>query len=427
MLIDRDTERIFADAASARRRGEAVAIATIVGVEGSAYRREGARMLIRAEEVYGVLSAGCLEDDAIRAGREVLATSEARLLTYDSRHEDDALWGWGSGCRGLIHVLVQIPDANVFGALSSELTAGRGAVMGTVVAARDGGIGDVSGNAGGGIGDVTGGAADGASGDTADARTNGASCGTGDLLGVHAVRLESGKIVGSRGTATAVPPVLEHTDEFSDPAFFAVERSGRLTPLAEFPRVLPEGTSCVVLVEPICPAPRVLIIGAGADAVPLSAVAVQAGFRTMVADHRPAGAVRERFPDVDEVLATAPERMPEGYITPNTYVVVMTHQFEWDSRWLALLADSPAPYIGLIGPRERTRRLFEHLEGETGGSDATRKLRPRLYNPVGLDVGGRGPGPIAVAVAAEILAVLHGRAPDHLRNTDRSGESNGGR
>ncbi len=384
-MIDRDTERILSEADAARRRGDPVAMATIVGVDGSAYRREGARMLIRADDMHGVLSAGCLEDDAVRVGREVLETGEPRLLVYDSRGEDDALWGWGSGCRGLIHVLVQIPDAEVLGALVGELSAGRAAVIATVVAGR---------------------------------RSDGTSR-FDRLLGAHAVRLASGEIIGSDSAAAALAPVFERADNGTAPAFFVVTRKGHAEPIAAFPETVPEEAAYVVLAEPLAPPPRVLIIGAGADAVPLSVVVAEAGFRTLVVDHRSTAAVSERFPHADDVLAAAPDRMPGGYITPNTYVVVMTHQFEWDSRWLAILADSPAPYIGLIGPRERTERLFEHLEEETGGPDAARRLRPRLYNPVGLDLGGRGPGPIAVAVAAEILAVLHERVPRHLRDSGR--------
>src|SRR5687768_15207065 len=95
------------DAAVAR--GERCALATIVGVEGSSYRRPGARMLIREDDSRtGTISAGCLETDVAEHARRVMRTGAATLVEYDTRASSEELaWGMGLGCNGIVRVLVE--------------------------------------------------------------------------------------------------------------------------------------------------------------------------------------------------------------------------------------------------------------------------------------------------------------------------------
>src|SRR4051794_18442958 len=82
------------------RPNESFALATLVRSVGSSYRRPGARMLIaRDGERAGSVSAGCLEDEVAEVGREVIATGEARLLTFDTRRR--------FGCSGSIEIFVE--------------------------------------------------------------------------------------------------------------------------------------------------------------------------------------------------------------------------------------------------------------------------------------------------------------------------------
>ena len=100
--------------ATLRARGEPAALATIIRVAGSTYRRAGARLLIRQDETtVGSISGGCLEGDVAEAAREVLRTGRARMMTYDLTADDDAVWGLGLGCNGKIEVFVEAvrPDA----------------------------------------------------------------------------------------------------------------------------------------------------------------------------------------------------------------------------------------------------------------------------------------------------------------------------
>ena len=104
----RELRQILARARELRSRGERGVLATVVAVEGSAYRREGARMLIEPDGgLTGVLSGGCLERDLAARAAEVQASGEAALATYDLRAPDEVLWGLGLGCGVKITLLLE--------------------------------------------------------------------------------------------------------------------------------------------------------------------------------------------------------------------------------------------------------------------------------------------------------------------------------
>ncbi|MGZ8493295.1 MAG: XdhC family protein, partial [Gemmatirosa sp.] len=91
---------------------EAVVLATVVRVVGSSYGGVGARMLVRVDgTTVGLVSGGCLESDLAEHARRVHATGRAEVIAYDTRADDDAVWGLGLGCNGLIEVLLQPLDA----------------------------------------------------------------------------------------------------------------------------------------------------------------------------------------------------------------------------------------------------------------------------------------------------------------------------
>ena len=103
-----NTLRLFERAASVVSLGQPCALATVVGVQGSAYRHEGARMLIVADgTVVGAISGGCLESDVAEAAREAIRTGQPKLLRYDMTADDDHLWGLGLGCNGVVEVFIQ--------------------------------------------------------------------------------------------------------------------------------------------------------------------------------------------------------------------------------------------------------------------------------------------------------------------------------
>jgi len=159
------------------------------------------------------------------------------------------------------------------------------------------------------------------------------------------------------------------------------------------------------------PAPRLVIVSAGDDAIPLARLGELVGFRVTVVDRRPGLLTAARFPDpIRRLEATADALGARLALDADDAAVVMTHHFGDDTDYLDALRASPARYLGLLGPRQRTDRIVARLEA-TGPFDRT-----RLFGPVGLDIGTDGAEQVALAVIAEILAVRSGRAPRSLRD-----------
>jgi xanthine dehydrogenase accessory factor len=163
---------------------------------------------------------------------------------------------------------------------------------------------------------------------------------------------------------------------------------------------------CSIFVESLIPPPQLVLFGAGEDARPLAQLAVDAGFRVVVTDKRPAYLTAGRFP-------AAAELVDAGLALGGTeYAVVMTHNFAHDQEFVRLLLASPVPYIGMLGPRQRTERILRNLTRE-GVFDESQ--RERIYGPVGLDIGTDGAEQVALSVIAELLMVRSGRRARPVR------------
>jgi xanthine/CO dehydrogenase XdhC/CoxF family maturation factor len=151
--------------------------------------------------------------------------------------------------------------------------------------------------------------------------------------------------------------------------------------------------------------PALLLCGAGPDAEPVVRMASQVGWQVAVVDHRPAYVEAARFQDAVRV-ATVDAAVPGALVALDGFdaAVVMSHNLVADGRYLAALAVSSIPYVGLLGPAARRERLYAEL------GPLAEALRPRLRAPVGLDLGGASPEAIALSIVAELQASLHGRS-----------------
>ena len=163
---------------------------------------------------------------------------------------------------------------------------------------------------------------------------------------------------------------------------------------------------------------ELLLVGGGPDALPVVEFGAALGWRVTVADHRPAYAEAVRFPRARRVLLSTPPELTQHLdLTRFDAAVVMSHHLATDLAALATLAATSIPYVGLLGPATRRQRLLSDL-----GAATAAKFGTRLHAPVGLELGGRDPASIALAIVAEIQAHLHdkrrGQALD--RNTAAS-------
>ncbi len=183
-----------------------------------------------------------------------------------------------------------------------------------------------------------------------------------------------------------------------------------------------------ISLETILPPRPLVIFGAGQDALPVVRLAKQMGWHVTVVDPRCTRSSAERFAEADAVLGCTPDTLRHKLeITPDTFTLLMTHNFLHDADLLAQLMVSPARYIGVLGPKKRLHRLLEHVEEE--GIAASEAQLARLHGPVGLDIGADNPDEIALSILAELQAVASGRmggalrereAPLHIQPTDRT-------
>ena len=171
-----------------------------------------------------------------------------------------------------------------------------------------------------------------------------------------------------------------------------------------------------VFFEPLVPPLRLVICGAGPDAIPLARQAGELGWRVVVADVRRALLTADRFRGAEEFSASDPATAAEA-LAPDarTAVLLMNHNYLRDIAYLGALLDAPLVYLGVLGPRGRTEQMLVEI-GRPEAMD-------RLHAPAGLDIGAEGPEEVARAVIAEILAVTRGRAGGSLR--ERSGPIHG--
>jgi xanthine dehydrogenase accessory factor len=359
---------------SLRERGERMALATVVSVRGSAYRRPGARLLVpEFGEPVGNISAGCLEADVAEIAKTVMADGRPRMTTFDLTADDESVWGWGLGCNGAIDVFVEPADkaAEVAGALRMAVEEERPIAMVTVLDSPAPAVGQ----------------------------------GNRLLVG------PGGSLRGGLGN----PEVDVRAQEI------AVELLGKERSEV---RAIPAPAGEVrVFVEVLEPPLRLVVCGAGHDAIPLVRAASSLGWRALVADDRGEFLTHERFPEASGfVRVERPDEISDAAaVDERTFVVVMTHNFLRDKDYLRSLASSPAPYVGMLGPGDRTERLLQQLADE--GATPTEQQRARIHGPAGLDLGGETPEEIAQAIVAEMLAVRRGRAGGFLK--DRKGPIHG--
>lgn len=208
-----------------------------------------------------------------------------------------------------------------------------------------------------------------------------------------------------RSPQQSLPPI-------GDPHFRLLERQ-TLAAGRSLHETIGEGMAA--LVHFIAPLRRLVIFGAGNDAIPLADLALSLGWHVAVIDRRARLATRARFPHADQVVAGAwDSAMNQMIFTPQTAAVLMTHSLPDDIEILPLLAEFPLAYLGALGPESRRHRL---LEETLHRAPMEQRQRVRLRGPIGLDLGDRSPAGIAVSIMAQILAEMNGRGAASLSST----------
>ncbi|HTU51918.1 MAG TPA: XdhC family protein [Acidobacteriaceae bacterium] len=346
------------------RQDDTGVLATLVRVEGSSYRRPGARMYIHASGSVGAISGGCLEGEVSRKAAWIARNGAAveRYSTLFDEILDDANSldareiPYGLGCGGVMDVLLeQVASPETSAMLQALEAAERGETL---------------------------------------------------------------------YAATVLPSAADQTLKFArvilredQTVFFAsadldAEMASKLKRLASAGgetntvSIVLANAIVEVFVEPVLPPQRLVLFGAGDDARPLVRMANLLGWRVTVADGRSWLAQAARFPEAERVLTLSENaaNFEQLALSHRDAVALLTHSFEQDRNLLGILLPLDLRYLGLLGARHRSRLLLTEAASHLGWSPE--EALQRVHAPIGLDLGGDSPEAVALAILAEIQAVL---------------------
>jgi xanthine/CO dehydrogenase XdhC/CoxF family maturation factor len=335
------------------------ALATVVKVEGSSYRRPGARMLVTEDgDLTGAISGGCLEGDALRKARYAMFQQKNKLEIYETTDEDDGRLGIQLGCNGTVHILFEpIIDEDVNNPVN---------LFRRVVLQRK--------------------------------------------ESIIATVFSPGNRKPQPGTC-----FFSNKDEvviLNDQADIAKE--GQLLP-GQKNSVVKEYDDRSVLYQFIPPPVQLVIVGAGNDAQPLTELACLLGWDIIIVDARPSYGNPERFPKASRICRVKPSDLLSAIkIDEQTAVVVMTHSYNNDITALQQLINTNCSFIGLLGPKKKFSKMLADLTGK--GFSINDEVLNKIHGPVGLDIGAETAEEIALSILAEIKAVFSNRDGASLKD-----------
>jgi xanthine dehydrogenase accessory factor len=341
----RESERLLRAVREARAAGEPAALATVVRVRGSAYRREGTQMFVRRDSTYEcALSGGCLEPAVADAAARVIATGTPVVVSYDLA--DDSIWGLGIGCSGAVDIHIErLSDDEVTNEWLRILEAGEAGVQVTPLAGAAGRL-----------------------------------------------------VVGPNGALGSLG------NRAIDDEAIASARARLRTDNSQSSAERIDGADLFFLVA--SRPPQLAIFGAGHDAEPMARLAWTLGFEVTVIDARESFLSRERFPGATLVVAHFSRFADTVRLGPEAFALVMNHHVERDRETLRFCLDSEARCIGVLGPRPRYEKLMAALAAD--GFLPEPAALARVRSPVGLALGAETPDEVAVSVLAEIVALCRG-------------------
>lgn len=330
-----------------------IKIATVLKTYGSAPRGVGGKLAITKEgKVSGSISGGCVESSIIDEAMRMAPDAEPRVLHFET--SDESAWEVGLPCGGTIDVLLEVLDREHYDYLRTRIQENERAFSVTVVG-REGSR----------------------SGAKLSFDTRGSSVGS----------------LGNGALDSRVKEIAAHS-----------EKSARIETEDGFD----------LFVEVFAPASMLVIVGGVHIAIALAKIAKILGFLTTVVDPRRTFGSSERFPEVDRLITRWPDEAFERIaLTPETAVVVLTHDPKLDDPALSYALRSPAFYIGALGSNRTQARRKERLLH----MDFTETELSRIHGPVGLDIAAATPEEIALSIATEIVA-LSRHADSVLRTSD---------
>ncbi|MDP4852596.1 MAG: XdhC family protein [Saprospiraceae bacterium] len=353
----------------ARKNKKRLALATLVHLNGSSYRRPGARMIVDEEgQLTGAISGGCLEGDALRKAVFCIHTQIPKLVVYDTSDEEDATIGIQLGCSGFIQVLFEPIDENdplnPIELLKKAIHKRQNTVLVTLYAPQ---------------------------------------IKKGDTVGTSLLLEDSGEF-HNNSTFQFVPETLLLDIKET----LTVKKSS-------FKSYQHNDNTFNAFLSFISPPISLVIVGAGNDAIPLQSIAETLGWEVTIVDGRHTYAKIERFSSACQIIVSKPEKVLQQIpIDEKTVFVLMTHNYNYDYAILKALLGKNIPYIGALGPKKKLDNMITDLKAEN--IFLNEKQKNILYGPVGLELGAETPAEIALSITAEIMSVMNNKKGGSLRN-----------
>jgi xanthine dehydrogenase accessory factor len=323
-----------------------IVLATVLSTWGSAPRKIGAKMVFTATgaAISGSVSGGCVEGAVIASGDEVLANGQPQLLRFGVA--DETAWEVGLACGGTIEVFVERLDRTIYVLARTWVIDSR---PGTIVTVIDG---------------------------------------SESQLGRKIAIIDGQIVTGSLGPALDQTAMTLVTEEAATGVYLGQAQVG-------------------LFLDLIRPSPQLVIIGGAHIAVILAQLGKLLGYRVIVIDPRRAFGNQTRFPNVDRIIQSWPEKaLAESPLTAETAVVTLSHDPKIDDPALQAALNSPAFYIGALGSRQTHARRSERL-AETGFKEGD---LARIHAPIGLNIGADNPEEIALAIMGEVVAAYREKA-----------------
>jgi xanthine dehydrogenase accessory factor len=346
--------------------GTKAALATVVRVEGSSYRRTGARMLVREDGIWvGGISGGCLEGDALKRARLAIAKSESSLITYDTTEDDAYQIGVGLGCNGIIDVLFTPLDFknpnNPVEVLKSCIEGKRQTNILITITGLDG----------------------------------------------EWTRVKAGDVIRYISFQTLAVFEDNAVETLLQEKITAQLENNRSAP-HQFE--LNDNRKIAVFIEVLLPEMHLVLMGHQYDVYPLARLAKEVGCHITIVSN-PLKVNLKFSETVDAVLR--PDQFNELFTDQFTAILLMSHDYKTDKKNLPQALQTAVSYIGMLGPRVRSEKIFRELADE--GKALSDEDMNRIYTPAGLDIGATSPEEIALSIIAEIKTVFAKREGGFLR------------
>ncbi|RFU70487.1 XdhC/CoxI family protein [Peribacillus saganii] len=346
----KELQNIFIKMDEVWERGEEAALLMITEVRGSSYRRPGTKIMISSDgEVYGTLSGGCLENDLIEYAKVAILENRPATKSYNLSEND--LWGLGIGCKGALEIVIlPIKKTSVFWREVKQ-EAFTGQLLNLVL---------------------------------------NIDTGEGSLLNQHnQVIVQNGEYIPS----TIINELFFVQKQYRQSAKVMIDEQNRY------------------IVDTIFPLEKLIVSGAGHDAIPVVEFALKANFDVYVLDPRTQFNDEKRFPGANHWVADPSNNMEIPASLRNSWWIIMNHHMERDGAALKLAMDSNPKYVGVLGPAKRTEELLE-----TNGIEI---IDQPLFAPIGLDLGGETVEEVGISIVSELLAVRNQRSSCHLKGKNK--------